>query len=558
MDGKGEAMRSPGLVDRRRHGFGRWAYVALALLTTVVLAAACGGSSTNPSGSGGEGSTLTAAVGTTGTHQWEPYLSGHDTLPMYKFMHDSLTDIDKQTGEVIPMLADSWTLSPDGKTWDFKLRNDVQFQGGWGPLTANDVKYTWGQWMREESNHHNAQQLRDIVGNNLENIEVVSDTEFKIHTPEPYTTLDSFLAQPYSLLYISSQKYLTEQPEQAKTHPIGTGPWEFVSSTPGVEVVLKKNPDYWRTKPSFDNLVIKEIPDPAARLAQVQSGTIDIANVTSALTAEAKNAGLDAIAVPEIATVQIILGGMYPGSPKLDRNAPWIQADNPERGLAIRQALSLAIDRELIRDKVLAGAGEVNFGPLLQYNNNPNTMDPTWTLPKFDKEAAKQKLAEGGYPNGFPVTLFEYEDDVDTVGIAQAVAGMWRDIGIDVTEQLSEEDVLDDRLNATDTSGLAWVKQQGNDPSNVVLLNYLSSGADDHKVFSPAIDEGYQKIVTQVDPDKRWQDIRDVITSLRNDVTMIPLFDADLPFVVGPRVGGWTPTPGDKDLNSLETVTPAQ
>ena len=120
---------------------------------------------------------------------------------------------------------------------------------------------------------------------------------------------------------------------------------------------------------------------------------------------------------------------MYSGSPKLDRNSPWIQADNPQKGLAIRQALSLAIDRELIRDKVLAGAGEVNFGPLLQYNNNPNTMDPSWTLPAFDKEAAKKKLAEGGYPNGFPITLFEYEDDVDTVGIAQAIAGMWRDIG---------------------------------------------------------------------------------------------------------------------------------
>ena len=531
---------------------------ALALLTTVLLAAACGGSSTGPQESGGGGSTLTAAVGTTGTHQWEPHLTGHDTLPMIKFMHDSLTDIDKDTGEVIPMLAESWSLSPDGKTWTFKLRDDVVFQGGLGKLTSNDVKFTWREWMRDDSNHHNAQQLRDIVGNNIDNIEIVSDTEFKIRTPEPYTTLDSFLAQPYSLLYISSEKYLTEQPEQAKTHPIGTGPWEFVSSTPGVEIVLEKNPDYWRTKPSFDNLILKEIPDPAARLAQVQSGTIDIANVSSALTAEAKNAGLNTIAVPEIATVQIILGGMYPGSPKLDRNSPWIQADNPQKGLAIRQALSLAIDRELIRDKVLAGAGEVNFGPLLQYNNNPNTMDPSWTLPAFDKEAAKKKLAEGGYPNGFPITLFEYEDDVDTVGIAQAVAGMWRDIGVDVTEQVSEEDVLDDRLNATDTSGIAWVKQQGNDPANVVLLNYLSSGADDHKVFSPAIDEGYQKISTEVDKDKRAQDVRDVITALRDNVTMIPMFDADLPFVVGPKVGDWTPTPGDKDLNSLETVTPAQ
>jgi peptide/nickel transport system substrate-binding protein len=544
-------------AGRTERGGARLVVVALSLLMTVVLAAACGRSPTE-SPPGGEGSTLTAAVDDTGPHQWEPHLAGHDTLPMYKFMHDSLTDIDKETGEVIPMLADSWSVSPDGKTWDFKLRDDVVFQGGWGPLTANDVKFTWGEWMREDSNHHNAQQLRDIVGNNLDNIEIVSDTQFKIHTPEPYTTLDSFLAQPYSLLNITSQKYLTEQPAQAKTHPIGTGPWEFVSSTPGIEVVLKKNPDYWRTMPSFDNLVIKEIPDPAARLAQVQSGTIDIANVTSALTAEARNAGLNTIAIPDIATVQIILGGMYYGSPHLDRDAPWIQADDPQKGLAIRQALSLAIDRELIREKVLAGAGEVNFGPLLQYNSNPNTNDPSWTLPAYDRDAARQKLAEGGYPNGFPITLFEYEDDVDTIGIAQAVAGMWRDIGIDVTEQLSEEDVLDDRLNATDTVGLAWVKQQGNDPPNVVLLNYLSSGADDHKVFSSAIDEGYQKIVTEVDPEKRWQNIRDVITTLRNDVVLIPLFDADLPFVVGPRVGDWTPTPGDKDLNSLETVTPAQ
>ena len=61
-----------------------------------------------------------------------------------------------------------------------------------------------------------------------------------------------------------------------------------------------------------------------------------------------------------------------------------------------------------------------------------------------------------------------------------------------------------------------------------------------------------------MDKDKRAQDVRDVITALRDNVTMIPMFEPDLPFVVGPKVGDWTPTPGDKDLNSLETVTPAQ
>jgi peptide/nickel transport system substrate-binding protein len=540
----------------------RRAAAAVSILSAVVLVlSACGGETTTPDGGtspAGEGSTLTAAVGNTGTHQWAPWLAGDDTLAMYKFMHDSLTDIDKETGEVIPMLAESWALSPDGRTWDFKLRNDVQFQEGWGPLTANDVKYTWGQWMRDDSNQNVAEQLRAIVGNDLNNIEIVSDTEFRIHAAEPYTTLDSFLAQPYARLYISSQKYLTERPQEAMTRPIGSGPWTFVSSTPGVEVVLKKNPDYWRTVPSFDNLIVKEIPDSAARLVQVQSGTVDIANVTSALTAEARNAGLQTISVPSIATVQVVLGGMYYGSPQLDRNAPWIQADNPQKGLAIREALSMAIDRQLIRDRVLAGEGDVNYGPLLQYNDNPNLMEPTWTLPPFDKEGAKRKLAEGGYPDGFPITMFEYPDDLDTVGIAQAIAGMWKDIGIDVTEQLSEEGVLDERLNATDTTGLAFVKQQGNDPPPVVLLNYLSTEEDDHKLFYPAIDDGYKTITTEVDPEKRWQAVRDIITALRNDMVLIPLFDADLPFVVGPRVGGWSPTPGDKDMNSLETVTPSQ
>jgi peptide/nickel transport system substrate-binding protein len=279
------------------------AFFGALLAGATVLSACGGGTSSNGDGSGG-GSTLTVAVGNTGTHQWAPHLAGNDTLAMYKFMHDSLTDIDKNTGQVKPMLATSWSLSDDGLTWDFKLRPNVIFQDGWGPLTAEDVKFTYQEWIRPDSNQNDAEQLRAIIGDDLDNIEIVGPLELKIHTVEKFTTLDAFLAQPYTRLFIVSKKYNTEKPDEAVKHPIGTGPWEFVSSTPGVDVVMKKNPDYWGTVPSFDNLVVKEIPDDAARLAQVQSGAVDIANMSAGLTEEATADGLRTISVPEIATEQ--------------------------------------------------------------------------------------------------------------------------------------------------------------------------------------------------------------------------------------------------------------
>lgn len=533
----------------RKAGSGRAGILAAALC--AALLPACGSSD---EGAAGE---LVAAVGNTGTHQWAPHLAGDDTLAMYKFIHDSLTQVDKETGEIVPMLAESWDLSDDGLTWTWTLRPDVEFHDDWGTLTAEDVKFTWSEWMRDDSNQNVAETLREIVDGDIDNIEVVGDLEFKIHTPQPYTTLDSFFAHSFSRLYFTSKRYHDETPDGGD-HPIGTGPWTFVSSTPGVEVVLEANEDYWGTVPSFERLVVKEIPSAAARLVQVQSGAVDIANVDSSLIGEAEAAGLRLQSVKDIGTIQMILGGMYYGHPNLDEDAPWVQAGNPEAGTAIREALSLAIDRQLIVDRVLNGEATLNYGPLLQYNANPQLVDPSWELPAYDVELARQKLAEGGYPDGFPLTIFLYPDDVDTVGIGQAVAGMWEEIGIDVTQELSDEGILDEKLNVAETDGLAWVKQQGFDPPAVALINYLSSEEDDYKFFHQAIDEGYAALIREPDEDDQWVIVRDIITALRDDTIAITLFTANLPFILGPDVGSWSPTPGDKDMNSLETVIAAE
>jgi peptide/nickel transport system substrate-binding protein len=539
--------------------------VCLALILGSCLAlTACGGDGSTSTSDGSPASkagapsgTLTVAMETTGAQTWAPSQSGGETLAPLKQMSDSLVTRSRE-GEYVPMLAKSWSVSRDGKTWTFNLRPDVKFHGARGTMTAADVKYTWKEWMRKDSNQNTGPQLAELIGGDLDNFEIVDDLKFKLHLPKPnYDVLD-LLVYPSNSLFVTSKKYHEEDPNADK-HPVGTGPWEFVSSRPGVEVVMKANHDYWGVVPSFENLVIKEIPDASARLTQIRSGQLDISPVDSNLIEEAKNAGVKLLSFPDIATLQVILGGMYYGDPALDRDSPWIQADNPEKGLAIRQAMAMAIDRKTILEAILGGYGDLAFGPLVQFNSNPATVDDSWTQTEFNLDEAKAKLAEGGYPNGFPVTVFLYPDDVDTVGVGQAIAGMWEDLGLQVKQKASDEDTLDPLLNEKKTKGFVFVKQAGWDPIPIALDQYTSKRTDgDYKLFHPALDEGLEKYQSAADREQKMAYVREMLTKLRDDMAMIPLYQVDLPVLVGQRVGDWKPVPGDKEPNSLNTVTHAE
>ncbi len=501
---------------------------------------------------------LVIAVGTLGSFEWAPSRNGEDNNLIAAHWSDPFIGLDPKTGQLSPGIAESWELSDDGKTWTFKLRAGVPFHDGWGTVTAEDVKYSWGEWMSEGSNHEPAQQMAQAVDGSLDNFEIVSELEFKLHTTKPVLHLPALLCSCDTGLQVVPKKYHDEKGADAEnTQPIATGPWKYVSGTPGVEVILEAVKDHWRKPPAFDRLIFKEIPDDAARLVQLQSGTIDLAAIDSSLVAEAKAAGLNIIPLPYFANTFVILGGSYWGDDALDRDSPWIQADNPEKGLAIREALSLAIDRKLILDRILGGYGEVNYAPVFQYSNNPELTDPSWKLPEYNPELAKQKLAEGGYPDGFPITLFMYPDDIDLPGVGEAIAGMWEEIGIKVTRQPGDEGILDEKLDAKATDGLAWVKiaKYRPEPASTIAV-YRRDTPRDYKFFHPSIDENYPRIAAEMDEKKRYEIAREILASLKDDVGAIPLFTADRPIIVGPKIGEWRPTPGDPELNSLETATP--
>lgn len=485
-------------------------------------------------------------------------------------MGEALVGVDPTTRQLVGELAASYTLQDDGKTWDFILKTNIPFHDGWGNVTSADVQHSWAGYIDPDSTHGGAAQMAQAVDGDMKNFEIVNDLEFKLHTEHPVVFLPATLCSCNNGLVVSSKKYFDEKGVDAeKNHPILTGPYEFVSFTAGVELVMKAVPNHWRQTPAFENAIIKEIPDGAARELQVQSGAVDIAELDPSLAGEATAANLQVLSVKDIGNAFVILGGMYdpsitavPDDPDRvfvnDANSPWIQAAAPEKGLAIRQAMSLAIDRATILDKVLQGHGSLATGPLIQYNANPELNDASWDLPAFNLDEAKQKLAEGGYPDGFPVTIFEYPGgEVDTKSVDQAIAGMWKDLGLDVTEHVAEEDLLDERLDKADTAGLAWVKYAGwaAEPAET-LVRYSVNKARDYKLLIPAIEDGYKATSTELDPAKRWQIARDVITKMRDDYSMLTLYDVDMLFVAGPTIGGWDPIPGLNAFTRPETLKP--
>lgn len=507
----------------------------------------------------GEPVTLTAAWTDFGEMNFSTAGSGGDTEKVMLQIQDPLTTVDPVTQEVVGALADSFEISDDLLSWTFHLRQGPEFHDGFGQVTSEDVKYTWEQWMSEESTHGRRDQVARVVGGDINNFEIVDDETFIIHSPTPQVDLPGFLT-PYALgMAIDSKRYHDEMGDAANAHPIGTGPFEFVSSIPGEEIVLETNQSYWKTPASYDRLVLKLIEDGAARLLQTQSGDVDVAFLDSDLIGEAEAAGLQLVRVPDVASVYIVLGGSYWSdntADSLDRDSPWVQADEPEKGLAIRQAMSLAIDRAAILDTIVHGYGTLAHGPLLEFPNNPNLATPELGIAEYNPDAARQKLIEGGYPDGFEVELFQYADDIDTVAIGEAIAGMWEDIGLTVIRNPGEEDLLEEMEDNQETGGIAWVKLSG---YNVEPASRLSSfyGADDVGLTMShnAIDDAYDAMITEPELSERQAIARDLIATLRAEEIGLTMFVSDQIFMAGPRVGSWQTYPGVKDMYGLETIT---
>lgn len=280
-------------------------------------------------------------------------------------------------GSIQPALAKSWEVSEDGLTYTFMMNESVMFHDG-TELDASDVKFSLDRARSEEST--NAQKAL-FAG--IEAVDVVDPVTVTITLTEPNGNL------PFNLAWGDAVIVGEESIENAKTTPIGSGPFRFANWVQGDRIEIEKNPDYWGTPAMLDKAVFKFISEPTAAFAAMMAGDVD---AFPNFPAPENLAIFDAD--PRF---QVVLGSTE-GETILSTNNKQPPFDN----LLVRQAVAHAIDRSAIIDGAMFGYGTpigTHFAP-----HNPDYIDLLGNSP-FDPDRARELLDEAGFPDGFETTL---------------------------------------------------------------------------------------------------------------------------------------------------------
>ena len=319
-------------------------------------------------------------------------------------LHDAL--VKPMPGNAwTPSLAESWTTSKDGLTYEFVLRKGIRFHNG-DALGAEDVKFSF-----ERYKGAGATSLKARVAA----VEVVDPHRVRFRLKQPWPDFMTFYATPATGAGWVVPKSYTERvgEDGFKKAPVGAGPYRFVSFTPGVELVVEAYDGYWRKMPSVKRLVFKSVPDESTRLAMLKRGETDVAQSLRGPHGEevTRTPGLTLkVTYPTFTEWLVFTQQWDPKSPWADRR--------------VRLAASLAIDRKSLSDAEYLGYGKPAPSII------PRDYDFYWAPPAYphDPQRAKQLLAEAGYPKGFDAV--EVATDVVFAPEAEAVINGLGAIGI--------------------------------------------------------------------------------------------------------------------------------
>ncbi|HEV7372199.1 ABC transporter substrate-binding protein [Arenibaculum sp.] len=367
---------------------------------------------------------------------------------------DTLIERDPDL-RLTPALATEWTYLGDS-VWQFKLREGVKWHDG-EPLTVDDVLFTF----ERAPNVPNSPAPFGQFLSQIERAEKVDDLTFTIKTRNPSPQLLFDLAEVPIVSEHVGKDAKTEDYNSGKA-AVGTGPFKFVSWTPGEALELARNDDYWAGPSEFETLSQIPITNDAARLAALLSGGIDLMDAVPPDAVERLKADED---INVWMTTDVYTAYLHMDT---DREVtPFItakdgsQIPNPLLDKRVREALAIAVDREAIIDRLMFGLGEPagQLASKTMVGYNPE-LEPS----PYDVARAKELLAEAGYPDGFKMTLHGPNNRyVADAAIVQALAQMFERIGIAVAVETMPANVFFSRGSAQEFSifFIAWGSAQG-------------------------------------------------------------------------------------------------
>ncbi|MDH7485103.1 MAG: ABC transporter substrate-binding protein [Anaerolineae bacterium] len=436
------------------------ALVLLACAAPVAPPAAPAPAQPTPTAAVSEGGTIIVGLQAEPTTLDSQQISDYNSHRAAYGIYDHLLRFKDESTEVEPGLAESWEISSDGLVYTLHLRQGVKFHDG-TDFNAEAVKFNLERQIDPNHPYHDTGEFpyAEFTWGMVKQVDVVDDYTVQITLKERFAPFLNHLAMHPAAM--ASPTAIQQYGRDFSIHPVGTGPFKFVSWTPGVEVVLEKNPDYWRGAPKIDRVIYRPIIEDQARLTELEAGGVNfIVNIPPDELARLKQD-------PRFTVVE------QPGM-----HTWWLAFNHlkaPFNDKRVRQAMNYAVNKQAIVDNILKDTGILAINPL-----PPVVWSYTDEVTRFDynPEKARQLLAEAGYPDGFSCTLWVPESGSgmqQPVLMSTAIQADLKAVGVDCKIEIFEWGIYLDKVIVPpeeaeyDLFAMSWIGDNG-DPDNHLYI----------------------------------------------------------------------------------------
>lgn len=412
-------------------------------------------------------------------------------------LYDGLVRYDSDSLGVEPALATDWTISDDGLTYTFTLREGVEFHDG-TTFDADAVKFNFDRVLDENHPYHGTGPfpLANQFFGGITEVRVVDANTVAFDLGAPSAAFLSNLAYPVGLMV--SPTAVQESGAEFGRNPVGTGPFRFVEWVSNERVTVEANPDYWGGAPGLPGVVFRPIVEAQTRVAELRSGGVDLIvevppDDVAALGGEG---GITVATEAGPHTWFLILNALEP----------------PLDDVRMRQALNYAINKESLVEDVLQGTATVAAGPVARafgWAAAPD-LEPY----PYDPERAKALMAEAGYADGAELTFYVTQGGsgmLDPVPMGEAIQADLAAVGFDVTIQTFEWNAFLNEVNAgiegkANMAEMAWMTDE---PGTLPFLTLRTSmwpeegGFNSGYYSNPRVDELLEQAAVETDQDVR-------------------------------------------------------
>jgi peptide/nickel transport system substrate-binding protein len=437
-------------------------------------------------------------------------------------------------GSIQPALAQTWDISPDGKTYTFHLAPNVKWHDG-TPFSSADVK-----WTLDTIKQVKGPASTQVSWAKIDEVTTPDDNTVVIQLTEPGSTLLEEL-YGYSSTGGIMPKHLYEgtdvQNSKYNTQPVGTGAFKFVEFVQGDHLTLDVNKEYFRGRPHLDRVVLKIVPTTAVGIASLQSGESQYISPSPSFDQLQQLQQQPGVAVENF----------------LSAYTWWIEFNEKPEALAeplrspnriqVRQAIAMAIDKDDINKKILLGFGKPALYPIA---SSSWALNPDAKVPAYNPAAAEQSLDQLGYKKDANGIRFPMEIMIISGwggGSAESMVNVLKQqllkIGIDV--KLKTVDVatsFSDRQAGKWDTFLASTNQ-GPDPEQLLAQTASTGFANWRGYKNPQIDDLFTRGATITGRDARKQFYADLLKLMANDISQLNIVESPTPYVYRSDFQGW-------------------